>query len=204
ERRQPSLEAQIANIADEIAYNNHDVDDGLRAGLMTLGQLTDVPFFAEQLRLVERRHPGLEQDALAREVVRRMIGELVGDLIRASEAAIAEAAPAHVDDVRALRLPLIGYSEPFVSAQAALKQFLREHLYTHPHVRRMTDSARETIRLLFEAFSADYGRMPEKHAARAAAAEAASGKAGAARVIADYIAGMTDRFALTTRERLLE
>ena len=203
ERQQPSLEAQIANIADEIAYNNHDVDDGLRSGLLTLEQLTDVPFVAEQLRvLLERAHPGLEQDALAREVVRRMIGELVGDLIRASEATIAAAGPEHIDDVRALSRPLIGFSEPYGAAQAALKQFLREHLYMHPHVRRMTDSARDTIRMLFAAFSADYSRLPEKHAARAAAAEAASGRSGAARVVADYIAGMTDRFALTTRERL--
>src|SRR5690606_1783493 len=97
ERRQPGLEAQIANIADEIAYNNHDVDDGLRSGLLTLEQLTDVPFFAEQLRAVEREHPGLDREMLAREVVRRMIGELVGDLIRTSEAAIAEAGPAHID-----------------------------------------------------------------------------------------------------------
>src|SRR5690606_17216040 len=158
--------------------------------------------FAEQLRAAQRAYPGLDKDALAREVVRRMIGALVEDLIRASEEAIAAAAPMTIDDVRALNRPLIGYSKPFVSAQAELKQFLREHLYTHPHVRRMTDSARDTIRLLFEAFSTDYSRMPEKHAARAVAAEAASGKAGAARVIADYIAGMTDRFALTTRERL--
>src|SRR5690606_3394209 len=202
ERRQPGLEAQIANIADEIAYNNHDVDDGLRSGLLTLKQLTDVPFFAEQLRVVEQTYPGLDDEMLAREVVRRMIGELVGDLIRASEAAIADAGPGHIDDVRALSRPLIGFSEPFRSAQAALKQFLREHLYTHPHVRRMTDIARETIRLLFEAFSGDYSKMPEKHAARAAAAGAAGGRAAAARVIADYIAGMTDRFALHTRERL--
>jgi len=202
ERRQPSLEAQIANIADEIAYNNHDVDDGLRSGLLTLEQLADVPFFAEQLRLVEREHPGLDRETLAREVVRRMIGELVGDLIRSSEAAIAEAQPAHIDDVRAMSRPLIGFSEPFLSAQTTLKRFLREHLYTHPHVRRMTDHARETIRLLFGAFSEDYARMPDKHAARAKAAEAAAGRAGAARVIADYIAGMTDRFALHTRERL--
>ena len=202
ERRQPGLEAQIANIADEIAYNNHDVDDGLRSGLLTLEQLTDVPFFAEQLRAVEREHPGLDREMLAREVVRRMIGELVGDLIRTSEAAIAEAGPAHIDDVRAMTRPLIGFSEPYLAAQTTLKRFLREHLYTHPHVRRMTDMARETIRLLFAAFSEDYARMPDKHAARAAAAEAASGPAGAARVIADYIAGMTDRFALHTRERL--
>ena len=202
ERRQPGLEAQIANVADEIAYNNHDVDDGLRSGLLTLEQLKDVPFFAEQLRAVEAQYGGAKPEILAREVVRRMIGELVGDLIRSSEQAIADARPASIDDVRALSRPLIGFSEPFSAAQATLKQFLREHLYTHPHVRRMTDRARETIRLLFEAFDADYTRMPPKHAARAEAALARAGKAGAARVIADYIAGMTDRFALNAAEAL--
>ena len=202
ERRQPGLEAQIANIADEIAYNNHDVDDGLRSGLLTLEQLADVPFIREQLEAVEREHPGLDREMVAREVVRRMIGELVNDLIRTSEAAIAQAAPRHIDDVRAMTRPLIGFSEPYLAAQTTLKRFLREHLYTHPHVRKMTDMARETIQLLFTAFSEDYTRMPAKYAARAAAAEASSGRAGAARVIADYIAGMTDRFALSTRERL--
>ncbi len=202
ERRQPGLEAQIANICDEIAYNNHDVDDGVRSGLLTLEQLTEVPFFAEQRRAVERAHSGLAEPMLVREIVRRMIGGLVSDLIRSSEAALAEAAPRHIDEVRALSRPLIGFSAPFGSAQAALKSFLREYLYIHPHVRRMTDNARETIRILFETFSADIGQMPAKHAARAAAAEAELGKAGAARVIADYIAGMTDRFALNTREQL--
>ena len=202
ERRQPGLEAQIANVADEIAYNNHDVDDGLRSGLLTIAQLEDVPFFAEQLRAVKAEYASAKPEILAREVVRRMIGELVGDLIRNSEQAIAEARPASIDDVRAISRPLIGFSEPFGAAQATLKRFLREHLYTHPHVRRMTDRARETIRLLFEAFDADYARMPPKHAARAEAALARAGKAGAARVIADYIAGMTDRFALHAAEAL--
>jgi dGTPase len=202
ERRQPSLEAQIANIADEIAYNNHDVDDGLRSGLLSLEQLTEVPFFAEHLHEVEARYPGLEREGLAREVVRQMIGALVGDLIESSEAAVANAAPESVDDVRALGRPLIGFSVAHAAAQASLKQFLREYLYTHPHVQRMTERARTTIRLLFDAFSADYALMPRKYAARARAAEAEAGAAGGARVVADYIAGMTDRYALQTREAL--
>jgi len=202
ERRQPGLEAQIANIADEIAYNNHDVDDGLRSGLLTIAQLEEVPFVAEHLRAVRAAYAGAEPEIVAREVVRRMIGALVGDLIRTSQQAIAEARPETIDDVRALSKPLIGFSEPYRNAQATLKQFLREHLYTHPHVRRMTDRARETIRLLFDAFSADYARMPPKYASRAAAAEERAGKAGAARVIADYIAGMTDRFAFNAADAL--
>ncbi|HEX7080904.1 MAG TPA: deoxyguanosinetriphosphate triphosphohydrolase [Gammaproteobacteria bacterium] len=202
ERTQPSLEAQLANIADEIAYNNHDVDDGLRSGLLTLDQLAELPFFAEQLEAVEARYPNAPRERIAREVVRRMIGQLVADLIRTSSEAVSAAAPRSIDDVRALDRPLIRFSEPYVAVQTSLKRFLRDHLYTHPRVKRMTDHARETVRLLFDAFSADHARMPEKHAARAAAAEARSGRAGAARVIADYVAGMTDRFALETRERL--
>jgi dGTPase len=204
ERRQPSLEAQIANIADEIAYNNHDVDDGLRSGLITLDQLTEIAFFARHLQAVEARYPGAERERVQREVVRRMIDALVRDLYATSEDAVARAAPQSVDDVRSMDRALIGFSEPFVAAQATLKGFLREHLYTHPHVRRMTQQAHDTICLLFERFEADYGRMPSKHAARAAAAAERDGNSGAARVICDYIAGMTDRFALETRDALLE
>jgi dGTPase len=202
ERRQPGLEAQIANIADEIAYNNHDVDDGLRSGLVTLEQLVEIPFFAEQLAQVEARYGHAEPALLTREVVRRMIDSLVTDLFKTSQDAVAAAAPSHIDDVRALDRPLISFSPPFVEAQATLKRFLRGHLYTHPHVKRMTERARETISLLFEAFTADYGRMPPKHADRAREAERRGGRAGGARVVADYIAGMTDRFALQAREAL--
>ena len=202
ERRQPGLEAQLANIADEIAYNNHDVDDGLRAGLLTLGDLADVPLVAEQLRSVERDYPSADPERVGREIVRRMIGELVGDLITHSARAIAERDPADIDAVRDSDRPLITFSAEFLAAQSTLKRFLREHLYAHPHVRRMTDHARETVHLLFEAFRSDYDLLPKKHAARARDAEAQGGETAAARVIADYIAGMTDRFALQTREVL--
>jgi dGTPase len=202
ERRQPGLEAQIANIADEIAYNNHDVDDGLRSGLVTLEQLAEIPFFAEQFAAVKARYPDTQTARLTREVVRRMIDSLVTDLYATSRDAIAGADPRSIDDVRALDRPLIGFSAPFIEVQATLKGFLRRHLYTHPHVRQMTDQARETIRALFDAFTEDYTRMPEKHAARALEAERREGRAGGVRVVADYIAGMTDRFALQARETL--
>jgi dGTPase len=202
ERRQAGLEAQLANIADEIAYNNHDVDDGLRSGLIELEQLAELPFFAEHMAWVEKRHPGIQAQRLGRETVRRMIDALVTDLLRASEAAVAAAAPRHIDDVRALAAPLIGFSEPFAASQAALKQFLRTRLYTHPHVREMTEQAGKTIRLLFEAFIDDYSRLPAEHAERARQAATTGGEAAAARVVADYIAGMTDRFALQTRDAL--
>jgi dGTPase len=201
-RRQPGLEAQLANIADEVAYNNHDVDDGLRSGLISLEQLESLPFFAEHMRWVERKHPGIKPQRLGGETVRRMIGELVGGLIRASDAAIEAAAPSDIDSVRALPQPLIRFVPPLEDAQRTLKSFLRDHLYTHARVRQMTQQAQETVRWLFDALSADYSRMPQEHADRARAAEARGDAAGAARVVADYIAGMTDRFALQTRDAL--
>jgi dGTPase len=138
------------------------------------------------------------------EAVREMIGELVADLVRASSRAIAAAAPKHIDDVRALSHGLIEFSPPLREAQLALKRFLRDALYTHPRVRQMTDQARETVAFLFVQLTADYSRMPEEHAVHAAALAAAGDAAAAARVVADYIAGMTDRFALQTRDALRE
>jgi dGTPase len=202
DRTQPGLEAQLANIADEIAYNNHDVDDGLRAGLVTLEQLATLPFFADQLRELARSHPRLKPQLKGSELVREMIGRLVSDLVATSAAAIAAAAPRHIDDVRALPHGLIEFSAPLREAQRELKRFLRDSLYTHPRVQQMTEQARDTVRFLFESLTADYDRMPEEHAANAKRLAAAADEAGAARVVADYIAGMTDRFALQTRDTL--
>ncbi|HET8695980.1 MAG TPA: deoxyguanosinetriphosphate triphosphohydrolase, partial [Gammaproteobacteria bacterium] len=196
ERRQPSLEAQLANIADEIAYNNHDVDDGLRSGLITLEQLGTLPFFAANIRAVELEYPGIKPARLGAEAVRRMIGELVTDLLTASAAAIAAASPRDIHAVRAAPEPLIRFGAAMRDTQLALKRFLRDSLYMHPRVRQMTQQAQDTVRLLFEALSADYDRMPEEHADRARAARERGDEAAAARVVADYIAGMTDRFAL--------
>jgi dGTPase len=202
DRRQPGLEAQLANIADEIAYNNHDVDDGLRSGLITLEQLSVLPFFAEHLRDVDRLHPGLKAQRRGSETVRRMIGRLVSDIVATSTAAIAAAAPQHIDEVRALQGPLIRFGPELAAAQRALKEFLRDSLYTHPRVKQMTQQAHETVSFLFTELYGDFDRMPEEHAARARAAAAELGPTGAARVVADYVAGMTDRFALQTRDAL--
>ena len=204
ERQQPGLEAQLANLADELAYNNHDVDDGLRSGLLTLEQLEAIPLFAEHASDVDRRYPSLNATLRGREIVRQMIGSLVTDLLETSARALAAAAPDSIDAVRAQPAPLIGFSPGFTEAQRALKRFLNEHLYSHPHVREMTDQARRTVRKLFAAFCEDYDRMPPKHAARARARAAAHGAQGGARVVADYIAGMTDRFALQTVDGLAD
>jgi dGTPase len=202
DRTQPGLEAQLANIADEIAYNNHDVDDGLRSGLVKLEQLATVPLFAEHLHSIARRYPGLKPQLQGSEAVREMIGELVADLVRSTSAAIEAAAPADIDDVRALSHGLVELSAPLRDGQIALKRFLRDALYTHPHVRQMTEQAHETVRFLFAELAADYDRMPDEHATRARELAAGGDAAGAARVVADYIAGMTDRFALQARDAL--
>ena len=202
ERTQPGLEAQLANIADEIAYNNHDVDDGLRSGLITLEQLSALPFFAEQLQRIERKYPRLKPQLQRSELVREMTGRLVADLVAASRAAIEDAAPRHIDDVRNRPRTLIELGAEMRETQVMLKAFLRDALYTHPRVRQMTEQARDTVRYLFESLTADYNRMPDEHAADAKRLAAAGDEAGAARVVADYIAGMTDRFALQTRDAL--
>lgn len=201
-RQQPSLEAQLANVADELAYNNHDVDDGLRAGLLSLHELSVIPFFKRQLEFVERKYGRLEEPLLAREVVRQMIDTLVTDLFESSSATIGAAAPKSIDDVRQRPAPLISFSPEFSVAQHALKDFLRIHLYRHPRVKLMTDQAHATVRELFEAFTKNVQLMPPEHAQRAQLKATAGDAAGAARVVADYIAGMTDRFALQTLESL--
>jgi dGTPase len=202
ERRQPGLEAQLANVADELAYNNHDVDDGLRSGLLSLEQLAEIPLFAEQLANVRSRFAAVPDGRLGREVIRRIIDVLVADLIEASANSVLTAAPRDIEEVRSCPSPLIGFSRPFVETQKALKDFLRTHLYTHPRVQQMTRQAHETVHVLFDAFMADLELLPTEHAARAKGGERAEGKAGAARVVADYVAGMTDRFAIQTRDGL--
>lgn len=202
DRQQPSLEAQLANLADEIAYNNHDVDDGLRSGLIELEELARIPLFAEQLGIVRGNHQDLDMRMQTHEVVRGMIGALVNDLISTSQARIAQLGPKSIDDIRAGPGPLIGFSDPFVEAQRALKQFLREQLYRHPKVTRMTERAHEIVTDLFAAFFADFDLMPAEHAEHARIAHDEQGPAGGARAVADYVAGMTDRFALQAHESL--
>ena len=200
ERTQPGLEAQLANIADEIAYNNHDVDDGLRSGLIALDQLAEIPFFAEKLQFVKDQYGDLEETLLCREVVREMIDTLVTDLLNSSRSAITLHAPETIDDVRHADVPLIRFSDALAASQLELKRFLRDHLYAHPRVSLMTEQAHATIKLLFDTFTNDFSTMPENHAERARAA-AVNDEAAAARIVADYIAGMTDRFALELGER---
>jgi dGTPase len=204
ERRQPSLEAQLANLADAIAYNNHDVDDGIRAGLITIEELRGIAIFRRQYDLVAVRYPELGPRRMVHEVVRRMIDYLVNDLIGASQASIAAVAPASVEDVRARAEPLLRFSDQVQAEHLELKRYLRQHLYRHYRVLRMTTKAKRVVRELFDAMLEDIELMPSEHQEAARRMEAADGRAGRARAVADYIAGMTDRFAIREYGRLFD
>ena len=201
-RHQPGLEAQLANLADEIAYNNHDVDDGLRAGLISIEALRELAVFRRQYDTVTERYPDLAGRRQIHEVVRRMIDYLVNDLIDASSQAIAAVAPADVAAVRARSEPLMRFSDEVRAEHLELKRYLREHLYRHYRVLRMTNKARKVIHELFDIMLEDVALMPTEHQGAARRLEAEGGRAGRARAVADYIAGMTDRFAILEHRRL--
>ncbi len=202
QRQQPSLEAQLANLADEIAYNNHDVDDGLRAGLISLEQLDEVTLFARHHRKVQQSYPRLSGRRVVHEVVRRMINQQVVDLIDASRQRLAESAVADVAAVRACPEPLIGFSPQMQEENRQLKRFLRQMMYRHHRVHRMAAKARRIIEALFTEFMADPALLPEETREAALQGGREKGDAGCARAVADYIAGMTDRFAIAEYERI--
>ncbi|HNC50841.1 MAG TPA: deoxyguanosinetriphosphate triphosphohydrolase [Accumulibacter sp.] len=192
-RTQPSLEAQICNLADEIAYNNHDVDDGLRAGLITLEQLDEVNLFARHISHVRGIHRGLSGRRLIHETVRRMIDTLVCDLIETTAANIARQAPRDLAEARQAP-PLVTFSEDLLAAQRHMKRFLRAHLYQHYQVLRMASKARRIVSNLFAAFAADPRLLPPQYRA--------ADEGDQLRRVADYIAGMTDRYAIKEHRRL--
>ena len=195
DRTQPSLEAQLTNLADEIAYNSHDIDDGLRSGLITIDQLEQVEFFARLWRDVQQTFPGLSGRRAIYETLRRLITALADDLIVTSSALIADAAPKSLDEVRAAP-PLIRFSDPMRKDATELKRFLRENLYRHYKVNRMRVKASRIVRELYAAFMAEPVLLPPDYQDK-------SGDVGKqARKIADYIAGMTDRYAIREHRRL--
>jgi dGTPase len=204
ERQQPSLEAQIANLSDEIAYNNHDIDDGLRAGLIAIPDLLDIQLFRRQHELVTAKYPELGERRLIHEILRRMINYIVTDLIVTTQANIDAARPASIDEVRTQPKPLAALSASAREEHTELMKFLHEHVYRHYKVLRMTSKARRTVKELFDAFFGDINLMPPEHKQLAAAAEAKRGADGRARAVADYIAGMTDRFAILEHTRLYD
>ena len=197
-RTQPGLEAQLADISDAVAYNNHDVDDGYRAGLIDLGQLRQQPLFESQYREVTRRYPGLEDRRLIYEIIRRMINTVVTDLIETTQRNLDDAAPESIDDVRAAGRPLVGFSTEIGEQHRLLKQFLHQHLYSHEQKLEMTRKVQTVLRELFETFMKDTEKMPPEFAASAAQGD----EAMRARIVADYIAGMTDRYAFAEHKRI--
>lgn len=197
-RRQPGLEGQLANIADAIAYNNHDVDDGFRAGLLSLEQLCEQELFSKQYDIVHARYPALEDRRLIYEIIRRMIDTVVTDLIENTRRNLDVAEPQSIDDVRGEPRELVTLSDEVYEQHTALKRFLNQHLYSHEKKLAMTRQAKLIVRELFEAYSGEIQRMPEEFSSRAKPLDAA----GQARVVADYIAGMTDRYAIAEHERI--
>jgi dGTPase len=202
DRTQPGLEAQLANLADAVAYNNHDVDDGVRAGLIQIEDLRDVRLFDRFHSVVVDLYPAAPARRQLYETIRRMIDYLVSDLIEQAGRNIRDAGVTSIDAVRSQPRPLVSLSDPVIEEHQELKRFLRTRLYNHPRVKEVMDEARATLRMLFEAYMDDPARLPAEHQSLAARAEADGGKAARARVVADYVAGMTDRFAFMERYRL--
>ncbi|CAA6804680.1 MAG: Deoxyguanosinetriphosphate triphosphohydrolase (EC [uncultured Thiotrichaceae bacterium] len=203
-KTQASLEAQLTNIADEIAYNNHDIDDGLRSGLIQLEQLIEVPVFREVWLEVQGLYPDLSGRRQVNEILRRLIGRMVIDLTETSFAAIKASGVQSLADVRQHDASLMQYSALMRQQKNELKHFLRENLYFHPTVYRSTWRAQQIIEALFGAFMHDVRLLPAKHQQFARELKQEQGDAGQARAIADYIAGMTDRYAISQYGELFD
>ena len=203
DKHQPSLEAQIANLADEIAYNNHDVDDGLRSGLITIEELQATRLFAEHYAQVEKIYPDLASRIRVHETVRRMINYWVVDLIENSRRLLKESGVASIEDVRRAGHGLIAYSDAARPHSQELKQFLRRQLYAHYRVRRMSLKAGKIIEALFQAFMQDTRLLPPQYQDKIRL-QGGGDTLSKARNIADYIAGMTDRYAIREHQRLFD
>jgi dGTPase len=197
-----SLEAQAAAIADDIAYNAHDLDDGLRAGFFDLDDLREVDFVASLVSEIEVRYPGLDSPRFIHEIGRRLITRFVEDVITETGHRLDEAEPASADDVRRASRPLVGFSARMQAADAAVKAFLYPRVYRHSRVMRIRGEAAAVLRNLFAAFLADPGLLPGEWAR--AAGNAAGDQGRQARIICDYIAGMTDFYALAEHRRLFD
>jgi len=196
----PSAEAQVAALSDDIAYNNHDVDDGLRAGLFTIHDLDDVALVGPVFREVRERYVGLGDPRVIHEAIRRLIDRMVSDLIGETQQRLADARVKSVADIRGLGAPLVAFSQSMRAHDEALKAFLFERMYRHYRVNRMTSKARRIVHELFALLLNEPQCLPTEW--RLLAGEPKS--AETARVVADYIAGMTDRYALDEHFRLFD
>jgi dGTPase len=195
-----SAEAQVAALADDIAYNNHDIDDGLRAGLFGIDDLREVPLVGPVFDAVRSRYPGIDSSRLTHESVRRLIGHMVNDLLAETRRRTAEMQPASAEDVRRGGRPVAAFSQEMQENDRALKAFLSERMYRHYKLNRMTSKARRLVKDLFQLFVAEPECLPTAWRKRTSAPSTV----GTARVVADYIAGMTDRFAADEHRRLFD
>jgi dGTPase len=196
---QPGPEAQIAALADDIAYNNHDIDDGLRAGLFAIGDLAPVPLVGTVFAEVAGRYSGLDETRLIHEAIRRLIDRMVRDLVAETGRRLAKSGVRTVDEVRLLAAPVAAFSEEMRSHDRALKRFLYQRMYRHYRVNRMSSKARRVVHELFQLFLAEPECLPGEWRALAG-----KGEAEDARLVADYLALMTDRFALDEHRRLFD
>ena len=202
EKKQPSLEAQLTDFSDEIAYNNHDIDDGLRYGLISISDLLNIDLFRAQYDVVNKKYPGLDDKKLIHEVIRRMINVMVVDLIDTSRQNISNLQLNSIEDVRRQKQRIMAFSDEMNDKKLELKQFLRKNLYQHYRVHRMTKKAADVIDALFNAFMDDLKILPTEALTHCNTLKDKHGDAGITRGISDYIAGMTDRYAIVEYERI--
>jgi dGTPase len=201
---QATIEAQLANVCDEVAYNNHDVDDGLRAGLIGFEQMNAIALFRDPFDEVRALWPDISDRRTTHEVIRRMIDVMVWDLIQETRARLGELCPESADAVMLADSPVVAFSEPMREQVLELKRFLNQNLYKHFRVHRMTAKAGRIIRELFDAFFDDPLILAADVRLRMSELERRDGKAGRARAVADYIAGMTDRYAISEHARVYD
>ena len=201
-KQQPGLEAQVTNVGDEIAYNNHDVDDGLRAGLITIDQLCEVKIFAQQHSIVMSAYPELQEKRAIHEIIRRIINVQVTDFLSTTRDLLSRANPVSREEVLNQAEPLVGFSNEMQAMNLELKQFLRNNLYRHERVHSMSTKAKNIIQTLFDALINDPKLLPIEQQHNVRELEESDGETGRARSIADYIAGMTDRFAISEHSRI--
>ncbi|MCK6454390.1 MAG: deoxyguanosinetriphosphate triphosphohydrolase [Alphaproteobacteria bacterium] len=194
----PGAEAQVAALADDIAYNNHDIDDGLRAGLFDVDALAEVPLVGPVFADLMARYPGLERGRLIHEAVRALIGLMVEDLLDETNRRLAAGKPQSADEIRRMDRPVVAFSDAMRANDGALKRFLFQRMYRHYRVNRMTSKARRVVRDLFDLFLAEPETLPTEWREQTTGAATPT----TARVVADYIAGMTDRYALDEHSRL--
>lgn len=198
----PGLEAQLTDFSDEIAYNNHDIDDGIRYGLINIDELLKIELFRTQYDVVNKKYPGIDDKKLIHEVIRRMINVMVVDLIDTSRENITNSNLQSIDDVRNQDQRIMAFSNNMNDKKLELKQFLRKNLYQHYRVHRMSKKAADVIESLFNAFMEDLKILPAEALAHCNILKDKHGATGVARGISDYIAGMTDRYAIVEYERI--